>query len=245
MPADTPAKLADAFALEGVPSSLAAARDGIDVLLRDRGLRRTTPELTAESLLRGAAASAELDGSLSDLEALRAGTADAAALRAARLNAGLLAVAPVLSRAPLQALARLHVLAAAGDAAEPVLGRPRSDQGVSSRLHELARFLLDGTDRPAVGVAAVAHAELATIAPFATANAVVARAVERLLLVARGVDPTSMVVPEEGHLQSGQRYRTALAAYAEGTRAGRRTWMLYAANALGLATEASPLNDTG
>ena len=44
--------------LEGVPSSYAATRDGIDALLRDRGLRRTSPEQTTESLLRGARASA-------------------------------------------------------------------------------------------------------------------------------------------------------------------------------------------
>ena len=35
--------LAWLVALEGVPSAYAAARDGIDVMLRDRGLRRTSP----------------------------------------------------------------------------------------------------------------------------------------------------------------------------------------------------------
>ena len=53
--------------LEGIPSGFTAARDGIDVLLRDRGLRRTGPDLTAESLLRGAHASAVLEGSGSTL----------------------------------------------------------------------------------------------------------------------------------------------------------------------------------
>ena len=48
--------------LEGVRSAYAGTRDGIDVMLRDRGLRRTSPELTAESLLRGAHASAVLEG---------------------------------------------------------------------------------------------------------------------------------------------------------------------------------------
>ncbi len=47
---------------EGVPSALVAARDSIDALLRDRGLRRTTPELTTESLLRGAAALGDRTG---------------------------------------------------------------------------------------------------------------------------------------------------------------------------------------
>ena len=58
--------LADLARLEGVPSGYASARDGIDVMLRDRGLRKTAPELTGESLLRGAHASAVLEGSRVD-----------------------------------------------------------------------------------------------------------------------------------------------------------------------------------
>ena len=42
--------------LEGVPSAYAATRDGIDSLLRDRGLRRSTPDDTARSLLLDIAA---------------------------------------------------------------------------------------------------------------------------------------------------------------------------------------------
>ena len=44
--------------LDGVLSAYAGTRDGIDVMLRDRGLRKTTPDVAAESLLRGAGASA-------------------------------------------------------------------------------------------------------------------------------------------------------------------------------------------
>ena len=54
--------------LEGVPSGMTAARDGIDAMLRDRGLRKTKPEQTTESLLRGAHASAVLEASTSTLE---------------------------------------------------------------------------------------------------------------------------------------------------------------------------------
>ena len=57
-PTDTAALLGRLHALEGVPSALASARDGIDAMLRDRGLRRTAPDVTGESLLRGAHASA-------------------------------------------------------------------------------------------------------------------------------------------------------------------------------------------
>ena len=73
---------AAASRLEGVPSAFAGTRDGIDSLLRDRGLRRSSPEITAESLLRGASATAALEGSTYDVDALRAGEGDARALAA-------------------------------------------------------------------------------------------------------------------------------------------------------------------
>ena len=229
--------------LQGVPSALAAARDGVDALLRDRGLRRTTPELTAESLLRGAAASGTLDGSTTDLEDLRGGAADLVAMRAARLNASLLALVPVVGKAPLQALARLHVLAATGAAPEASLGRPRPESSVAPRLQVLARLLTTQGEAPAVGVAALAHAEVVALAPFESDNGLVGRALERLVLVARGVDPTSMTVPEAGHLASGVAYGEALATYRSGGQEGALAWLLYAATALGKAAEASPLND--
>jgi len=117
-----------AAALDGVPSALAAARDGIDALLRDRGLRRTTPAVTAESLLRGAVASAQLEGSESTLDDVRRGAGDGYARAAVRLNTGLLALMPVLVRSPLEAFARMHTLAAVGLAPEADLGRPRTDR---------------------------------------------------------------------------------------------------------------------
>ena len=97
--------------LEGVPSAYASARDGIDVMLRDRGLRRTSPETTAESLLRGAHASAVLEGSASTTADVREGGGDEIARAAVRISAELLALTPVLTRSPLQALARIHALA--------------------------------------------------------------------------------------------------------------------------------------
>ena len=112
--------LAELASLEGVGSGMAAARDGIDALLRDRGLRRTAPELTGESLLRGAHASAVLEGSASSLDDVREGRADEHAAAALRVSTELLGLVPVLAHSPLQALARLHILAAKG-----VAGRRR------------------------------------------------------------------------------------------------------------------------
>lgn len=233
---DPLALLAD---LEGVPSAMAAARDGIDALLRDRGLRATTPETTAESLLRGAHASGVLEGSTSSVEEVRAGGGDEVARAAVRLSAELLALVPVLRRAPLQAFARLHSVAAKGAVADDELGRPRGG-AAAQRLQDLARLLTGDTGAPALVTAAVAHAEIATLAPFRSHNGLVARAVERQLLVSRGLDPASLVVPECGHLRLRPAYESNLRAYAEGGPAGVQAWLLYAAEAYAAGAEASP-----
>lgn len=235
--ADPLARLAE---LEGVASAMAAARDGIDALLRDRGLRRTSPDLTGESLLRGAQASAELEGSGTGLEELRAGGGDEVALAAARVSAELLGLGPTLTRSPLQALARIHTLAAKGTVAEEDLGRPRGAEA-AERLTALARVLVAPTSAPALVVAAVLHAETLTVAPFASHNGIVARAAERLLLVSRGVDPTSLVVPEAGHRALRREYESNLRGYRDGGPAGVHSWLLYAAEAFAAGAEASPL----
>jgi hypothetical protein len=227
-------------ALEGVPSALTAARDGIDALVRDRGLRRTAPELTTESLLRGAVASARVEGSAATLAEVRAGRGDAISTGAARLNSQLLSLVPVVRRAPLQALARMHALAASPSSPE-TSGRPRDVPGLAPRLHALAALLTGPVAAPALAVAGTAHAEVAVLAPFDSANGVVARALERLLLVVSGVDPTSLTVPEVGHHKAGAVYREALAAYSTGSVAGRRRWLLHTAEAVTAGVTASPL----
>jgi hypothetical protein len=227
--------------LEGVASAMAATRDGIDALLRDRGLRRTTPELTADSLLRGAHASAVLEGGESSLETVRADGGDPMARAAVRLSTELLGLAPTLGSSPLQALARMHTLAAKGVADDDDLGRP-CDGESAARLRDLGRTLAEPTAAPALVVAAVVHAELATAAPFVSHNGLVARAAERLVLVARGVDAKSLTVPEAGHLALQREYESNLGGYREGGAAGVQAWLLYAAEAYAAGAEASPLN---
>jgi hypothetical protein len=226
--------------LEGVGSAMAASRDGIDALLRDRGLRRTTPELTAESLLRGAHASALLEGSASDLQSVRAGAGDDLSRAAVRVSAELLGLLPMLSRAPLQVFARLHTLAAAGRVPAEALGRPRDGKG-AARLRDLGRVLTAPTTAPALVVAAVVHGELAAAAPFGSCDGLVARAAERLVLVARGLDEKSLVVPEAGHLALRGAYESNLRGYQQGGAAGVHGWLLYAAEAYARGAEASPL----
>ena len=223
-----------------MPSAYASARDGIDVMLRDRGLRRTSPETTAESLLRGAHASAVLEGSSSTLAQVREGAGDAIAADALRLSTSQLSLAPLLATAPLQAVARLHSVVASGSVPPDALGRPR-DAASAARLRGVADLLLSDTSAPALLVAAIAHADVATAAPFASHNGIVARALERLVLVARGVDAKSLVVPEAGHLALRPEYESNLRAYASGEARGVHAWALYAAEAFAAGAEASPL----
>ena len=229
-----------AASLEGVPSAFAATRDGIDSLLRDRGLRRTTPDDTARSLLLGAVATASLEGSDADVETLTGGGGDATARAAVRLSTELLGLVPVWRRTPLQAIARIHALAAAGSVHDDDLGRPDDPTGVA-RLSELARAVGAPTDVPALVVAALAHAEVACCGAFSSHAGVVARAVERLVIVERGVDPASVTVPEAGHAAEPDGYRSALVAYSRGDAAGVNQWLMYASQAFTRGAEASPL----
>jgi hypothetical protein len=211
--------------LEGVGSAYAATRDGIDTLLRDRGLRQTSPELTTESLLRGAHATAVLEGSASSLDDVREGDGDDIAQGALRVSVE---------------LARLHTLAAGAAVPADERGRPR-DPASATRLRESLAVL--GSDRPALMTAALLHAELRCGAPFSGANGIVARAAERLVLVSSGVDTKALVVPEAGHLALRPAYESNLRAYAEGGRPGLRAWLLYCAEAYAAGAEASPLRD--
>ncbi len=243
--------LARLMSLEGVPSAFAAARDGIDAVLRDRGLRRTSPEDTAESLLRGAHASAVLEGSGSSLEEVRSGAGDPIAQAAVRVSTDLLSLTPVLGRSPGQVFARLHALAGAGEVPDANLGRPR-DAAAAERLRGVAEVITaqssttqsgesTGQSMPALVVAAVVHADLAVAGAFASHNGIVARAAERLVLVSRGVDEKSLVVPEAGHLALRAAYESNLAGYRDGGPAGVHAWLLYAAEAYGAGAEASPV----
>jgi hypothetical protein len=210
----------------------------VDALLRDRGLRRVDAADTVESLLRGAAASAALEGSVSTIDDLRAGVADAAAEGAVRVSAELLSLLPTWRHSPVQALARLHALAA--DADERTRGRPVSAGG-AARLRDLAVLVRQQTAAPAMVLAAVVHAEVITAQAFSSRNGLVARAAERLVLVATGVDPASVTVPEAGHARSPQAYAQALAGYGSAVPAGVVAWVLHAADAYAYGVEQAPL----
>ena len=184
--------------------------------------------------------SAVLEGSTASLDDLRAGTGDEVAAASVRLSAQLLSQVPVLGRSPLQAWARLHTVAGAGSVPDELLGRPR-DAESAARLRDLGAVVT--ADAPALLVAAVVHAELLAAAPFASHNGIVARAAERLVLVARGLDEKSLVVPEAGHLALRSAYEARWRGWRDGGPAGQHAWVLHAAEAYVAAAEASPIRD--
>jgi hypothetical protein len=90
-------------------------------------------------------------------------------------------------------------------------------------------------------VAALVHAEIVAAGAFVSHNGVVARAAERLVLVSKGVDPASVLVPEAGHAAEIDGYRAALTAYEKGDSTGIHQWLMYATQAFSRGAEASPL----
>ena len=261
--------LNDLARLPGVEEGVAAAREAATQLRWHQALRRRIPEAAAESRVRGAAASALLEGAepagsqhSTDLvrDLMRGAVAwdergDDPVWRVlagvVRATAATEHVGPAQLRSPAQVLAGLHSAAAGELLPMPQVGRPRTAtegcqewaelgpapeaEEVRHRLalvHELLAGVPSG-GAPALLVAAVAHAEIVTARPFVLGNGVVARAVERVVLRAGGLDPTGVAVPEAGHAdRAGSDYRGAVAAYATGSRDGVRLWLLHCAEAV-------------
>lgn len=226
--------LADLMRLEGVTAGVAAARAAVDAVLADRGQRPVSAEQIAQARFAGAQASAELTD---DPERWRRG--------ALRVATELTTLAGLVRIAPGQALARVHVLAAQGLVGPDGLGRVRAAAPVATRLPALHRLLTGTTAAPGLLLGAVAHAELATLAPFGSADGLVARAVEHLVLMATGVDPRGVVVCEAGHAADPEAYAAGLAGYASGRPSGVRDWLLHCARAVAYGAEVSPLARRG
>jgi hypothetical protein len=224
-----PDPLADLAQLPGVPSAVAAATAAVDIVLRDRGLRRVDGQSQAQALLAAAEASASL---ADEPDRWRPG--------ALRLASELPLLAGVIRVAPAQALARAHALVARGVVAEDRLGRVEEDPVIVHRMRELGELLVRPTAAPAIVLAAVVHAEIATLGAFGAASGLVARAAEHLVLIAGGLDPYGVIVVEAGHAADPARYRAVLAAYADGGVSGVNGWILHCAAAVGRGAELSP-----
>lgn len=145
-----------------------------------------------------------------------------------------------------QVLARLHAAAGAGWLPDTDLGRVRADGvapqdlgglgpapaggEVAERIALLTRTVA-ATGAPALLVAAVVHGEVLALRPFVAGNGLVARAVARMLLTGRGLDPTGAVVPEVAWSGTPHPYLAAAARFATGSPEGVAAWVAECADA--------------
>lgn len=248
--------------LPGVEAATDQAREVCTQLRWHEALRRRIPEAAAESRVRGAWASAELDGARSTATIVRD------LMRGARPHSddpdpaervihGAIAATAESERlrkmvisSPRQALARFHTAAGALLVDDPSqLGRPRiegegceefSDLGPAPtgedlrvRLDGIIELMKNASEAPALVVASIVHAEIASARPFVVGNGLVARAVERALIIETGLDPTGVAVPEAGHgSQGGPAYLGSLNGYAQGTQAGVGLWLKHSGESL-------------
>ncbi|MFJ8625967.1 oxidoreductase [Kitasatospora sp. NPDC093550] len=277
--------LAPLAQLPGVPDAVAEVRKAVDRLYGHRVMRRRAAEVTSESALRGARASAALAGADWPLEEVRRRTDFGADPDARTVGASLRIAAEagqllsIWRHSPLQVLARLHLLAV-GDG-DPAAGRPRragegaeelfpldlepvesvrveladgplpelppapGAEEVAARLDQLSRLLVaraegQGVGTPALVVASVVHGELLALRPFGAYNGVIARAAQRIVLIAEGLDPKAICPAEVGLAELGTgTYRRALAGYLAGTPEGMAAWIAHCGAALRLGVRES------
>jgi Fic family protein len=155
-------------------------------------------------------------------------------------------------KTPLQTWARLHSFIEDSQNR----GRPRTDNEVADSLHiglplehSLIEARLDGlvelittSKAPAVLLAAIAHAELAVIAPFNRGSQMIARATTRLILQSKNIDQLKLVMPEFGFYKIGRNsYAKALIAYQSGTIAGMSEWVSLHSQAIHIGATSTDL----
>ncbi len=286
-----------------MPEAVAEVRKAVDRLYGHRVMRRRASEVTSEAALRGARASAALDGADWPLEEVRR-RSDFSADPQARTVGGALRISAeagqllgVWRHSPLQVLARLHLLAvgdadgsagrprlsgeqatalfpvelkaaeslphdhdgdhdggeapagtagesAAGSAAESLPPAPSAEEAVA-RLEQLAQLLAARTEggpsgTPALVVSAVVHGELLALRPFGSHNGMIARAAQRMVLIAEGLDPKAICPAEVGFAELGTAaYQHALLGYVSGTADGMAAWIAHCGQALRLGVRES------
>ena len=238
--------LAPLLDLPGVADAVDRARVACEELRWHEAYRRRWREVRAEAGLRATRASCEIEGVRVPLSLVRSlatgGGNEPVVVGALRATALVERWMPALGdrgvrRAPAAGPAARAACTsprpAAGCPTRPSAGcgRPSSPatcaaSGPAPVADELAARveLLGRTVResaaPALVVAAVVHGELLTLRPFAAANGVVARAVARLLLTARGLDPTGSLVAESAWAAALNPYLGAAAGFATGSPDG-------------------------
>lgn len=188
-----------------VLAQLAEARAALDALAWDRQVTARGTEHLRASLLMDAQASAALEGAVVPAEVLAQGPPRAPlerlAARVLALHADVAGAVDLVSRAPLQVLARFGSIMSAGVLAPSEVGRPRTGPpedpwhlqlappapAVPGLLAQVVRPRGAG-DAPALVTAGLVHAHLMVLAPFPTGNGPIARAFTTALLRSRGID---------------------------------------------------------
>lgn len=254
--------LATLGSLPGVADSVDSVRKAVDRVYGHRVMRRRSSEITSEAALRGARGSAALSGADWALEEVRRRTdfgvePEARTVGAAlRLTAEAGQLLSIWRQSPLRVLARLHLVAASGDADDDTVGRPRlagevvdeplieaplpDASEVTGRLDGLAELVIAGSAAPALVVAAVVHGELLALRPFGSYNGLVARAAERIVLIGSGLDPKSICPAEVGHAEQGRAaYLAAFEGYLSGTPDGMAAWIAHCGRAVELGVRES------
>ena len=240
------------MAIEGVQADLDQARAQIDTLLWRRDVRAEAAAFVRGSQQRGSRDSAVIDGA--DIAVVEDSPMGRVLGSAQAITAEVPALVETWGKAPLQVLARLHAVAAHGHVAEDRLGRPRTETEIpddplrvaieapsapaaAGRMALLADLVAGGQQAPALAVAGIVHAEMLSARPFSWGSGLVGRAAVRLVLAARGVDPSLFCVPETGMLQLGRpAYVKAIRAYVSGDIATYFGWF---GSAIGLGAQAA------
>ena len=254
--------LSNLLTIPGVASECETTLKAIDELMWNRTVRRHKDSLIPYTRRIAGFATAALDGaqmpkdptmepevspmgSLSDQGLLVTAEADLQRL--------------AFRTEPLKVLARLHTFVSTDDDR----GRPRTTNDVNDplrlgsvpphevlqeRMSQLVDLVIE-SKASSILVAAIAHAELATLRPFTQGSYLVARASTRLILAARNVDNDGLVMTEYGAFLLGRpAYVKALTGYISGTREGVSAWVTWQGEAIRrgveMAKELAEMADT-
>ena len=243
--------LSNLLKIPGVTSECETTLKAIDELMWNRTVRRHKDSLIPYTRRIAGFATAALDGaqmpkdptmepevspmgSLSDQGLLVTAEADLQRL--------------AFRTEPLKVLARLHTFVSTDDDR----GRPRTTNDVNDplrlgnvpphevlqeRMSQLVDLVIE-SKASSILVAAIAHAELATLRPFTQGSYLIARASTRLILAARDVDNDGLVMSEYGAFLLGRpAYVKALTGYISGTREGVSAWVTWQGEAIRRGTE--------
>ena len=238
--------LANLVAFEDVAHSCDVALKAVDELMWNRTVRRHKDYLVPYTRRISGYATAALDGAqmpsdpTMEPEVSPMGSlAEHGLLVTAEADLQVLA----FKTEPMKVWARLHTLASGA----PDRGQPRTNNEVvdplrlgnlpphevlQERMTQLTDVIINSKSS-AILVAAIAHAEMATLRPFSDGSYLVARATARLVLAAREVDSDSIVMSEYGAQLLGRpAYVKALSAYMTGTREGVAAWVEWQSQAI-------------